>query len=111
MDISFKTSRLQELCSEQELMVKRLGTDTAKKLRQRLADLQACDSLHEASFIPGRVHEPCGDRRGQIAMDLHGGVRLIFVPDHDPMPRKPDGGLDRKSVTAIMVTEVGDYHD
>ncbi len=111
MDISFKTSRLQELCSEQKLMVKRLGTDTAKKLRQRLADLQACDSLHEASFIPGRVHELSGDRRGQIAMDLHGAVRLIFVPDHDPMPRKPDGGLDRKSVTAIMVTEVGDYHD
>ena len=111
MDISFNTSGLHKLCTQRRLMVKRLGPSTAKKLMQRLADLQACDSLHEASFIPGRVHELSGDRRDQIAMHLHGGVRLIFVPDHDPMPRKPDGGLDRKSVTAIMVTEVGDYHD
>ena len=110
MDISFKTSGLHKLCTQQRLMVKRLGPSTAKKLMQRLADLQACDSLHEASFIPGRAHELSGDRRGQIAMEVRGGVRLVFVPDHDPIPRRPDGGLERKSVTAITVTEVGDYH-
>jgi proteic killer suppression protein len=32
------------------------------------------------------------------------------VPDHDPVPRLPDGGVDEAAVTKIRFIEVTDYH-
>lgn len=36
--------------------------------------------------------------------------RLIFIPDHDPVPRKDDGGIDLAQVTKITILEITDYH-
>ena len=43
-------------------------------------------------------------------MDLAHPFRLIFVPNHDPIPLRDDGGIDRDRITAITITEVVDYH-
>lgn len=44
-------------------------------------------------------------------MDLWGQYRLIFEPDHEPLPELLDGGVDRAKVTKILIREVVDYHD
>lgn len=63
-------------------------------------------------FLPAaRCHELKGDRKGSLAVDLHGGLRLVFQPDHDPSPTRADGGLDWDQVTAILITAITDYHD
>lgn len=36
--------------------------------------------------------------------------RIVFVPDHDPVPLLPDGGIDVANVTAVEIIEVVDYH-
>jgi plasmid maintenance system killer protein len=60
---------------------------------------------------PGNCHQLLhADRAGQLSMSLWGPYRLIFEPDHDPVPRLPDGGLDRSLVTKILIKEVVDYH-
>lgn len=61
--------------------------------------------------LPGRCHELKADRQGQLAIELHGGKRLILAPNHDPVPCKPDGGLDWARVTCVTIIEVVDYHD
>lgn len=43
-------------------------------------------------------------------MHLWGQYRLVFTPDHDPVPRLDDGGIDRASVRAIRIEEIVDYH-
>ncbi len=43
-------------------------------------------------------------------MDLVHPVRLILVAADDPIPLKPDGGLDWKQVTTIEIIEIADYH-
>lgn len=43
-------------------------------------------------------------------MHLWGQYRLVFTPDHDPVPLLDDGGIDRASVTAIRIEEIVDYH-
>ena len=53
---------------------------------------------------------PGGERRGQYALDLRGAYRLVFVPDHDPIPNLPGGGVDEALVTKVLITEVVDYH-
>ncbi len=51
-----------------------------------------------------------GDREGHYAVTLSGNWRLVFRPDHDPLPLLPDGGVDLERVTAIKIVEVIDYH-
>lgn len=87
------------------------GKALAERLQQRLAELKAADTLDDISRLPPvRCHELSQDRKGQLAVDLVHPKRLIFEPDHNPAPRRADGGLDWSHVTKICVIEVVDYH-
>ena len=59
---------------------------------------------------PGRCHALTGDRKEQFAVHLWGSYRLVFEPDHEPIPRLEDGGIDPVHVTRIAIVEVVDYH-
>ena len=79
-------------------------------LKRRLASLMAAPTLADLEGVPGRFHPLSGDRSGAFAGSVSGNLRIVFVPNHDPVPILPDGGVDQKSVTAISITEVVDYH-
>ena len=110
MDISFRDRRLVKQFSEQRLLQKKHGAVRARKIIQRLSTLQAAETLEDMRTLPGRCHELTGDRAGQLALDLDGPFRLIFEPDHEPIPRRDDGGLDWTAVTAVTIIGVEDYH-
>lgn len=110
MTIGFRTKKLQKACSQQKEGVKAYGAECARKLRARLADLSAAPSLEAMRGLPGRTHELKGERQGELAIDLKHPFRLVFVPDHDPVPETEDGGLDWAQVTDIEVIAIEDYH-
>jgi proteic killer suppression protein len=109
MEISFADERTQKQCQSQRLLQKAHGQACARKVMTRLADLEAASSLDEP--IPGRCHELIGNRKGQLALDLADGKRLIFQPTKNPPPTKPDGGLDWSAIDAVRILEICDYHD
>ena len=112
MRVSFATNRLQRQFSSESELKRAYGRDRARKLMNRLAVLDAAPSLADVSTTPPeRRHPMKGDRSGQFVVDLVHPFRLVFKPDHDPLPRHPDGSIDLKAVTAIVVIEVVDYHD
>lgn len=111
MDIVFAEPGLSNVCNDDKAAKKSYGAAGAKKLRSRLDDLAAASTLAVMRNLPGRCHELKGDLKGQLAVDLDGGRRLVFKPAHDPVPSKEDGGLDWSRVTAVCVTQIGDYHD
>jgi len=99
MDILFGNNRIRRKCS------------TAKgKLKRRLDDMRAADNLEILMALPGRCHVLKADRAGQFAIDVDHPLRLIFEPAHDPLPRTADGRWILKSITAIRLLEVEDYH-
>ena len=108
VDIAFKTKDLRKICSEERQMNKKLGRPCAKKLRSRIADLQAALTVWDIKR--GRPHELHGDLAGSIAVELCGGKRMVVEPNEQPAPLRDDGGTDWKQVTGIRVTFVGDYH-
>lgn len=75
-----------------------------------MASLRAAPSLADMKGVPGNCHPLTADRKGQFAVDLRGPYRLIFTPDHDPVPRLDDDGIDEAAVTRIRIEEVEDYH-
>ncbi|MBG1271164.1 killer suppression protein [Nostoc sp. WHI] len=110
MDIIFNSNKFEEECNNQRLLQKRYGLDRAKRLRRRLDDLRAANVLEDMRNLPGRCHELLYDRVGQLSLDLDHPYRLIFEPT-EPVPTKPDGGLDWTKVTAVRIIGVEDTHE
>lgn len=111
MDIRFGNVNLAGDCNDFKRLVRKYNTHRAKLIRRRLDDLRAAPNLDAMRYLPGRCHELKGNREGQISIDLDGPYRLVFCPDHNPLPRKDDRGLDWTQVTAIVAIEVVDTHE
>jgi proteic killer suppression protein len=92
-------------------LVRRHNLHRAKLLRRRLDDLYAAKKLGVMRNLPGRTHELKGDRAGQLSIDLDGPYRLVFAPANNPLPKKPNGGLDWKHITAVILLGVVNTHE
>lgn len=108
MEISFENDKVAKLFNSQAALNKKFGDKCAKRIAQRLQELEAVDSLEDMVF--GRPHELIGDRAGQVSLDLVHPLRLIVRPTDDPPPTKPDGGIDRPRVKRVTILEVVDTH-
>ena len=111
MKIVFQTSKLTKTFNSTSALQKAYGDRIAQTIRRRLAVLKNARTLSLVPTTkPERRHQLTGNRRGQYAIDLIHPHRLVFKPDHEPIPRKKDGGIDTDRVTAITIIEVIDYH-
>ncbi|MEO5777693.1 MAG: killer suppression protein HigA [Flavobacterium sp.] len=83
----------------------------ARKVNQRIQELTDADNLAIMSTIlAANCHELSGDRKGKFAIAVSVNYRLIFEPNHDPLPTKEDGGLNWEDVRKIQINEIEDYH-
>jgi proteic killer suppression protein len=101
---------LEKACSDERRGTKHWGADQWSLLKRRLATLAAAPTLQDMEGAPGRCHQLRADRAGEFAVNLWGSYRLVFEPDHNPLPLLDDGGIDRARVTKIVTKEVVDYH-
>lgn len=114
MKIVFHNRKLEKECCRQQQLQKIYGDRQAKLINIRLAALHAAVTLGDfwPPYGPGdRCHELKGNRSGQLSMDLVHPYRLIFCPAHDPIPQRPEGGLDWHKITAITIIGVENTHD
>jgi plasmid maintenance system killer protein len=111
LDILFKEKSFEKECNDRRLLTKNRGVSQAKKIRQRLDDISASDTLEVLGKIYPRCHELKGDRKGQISLDLDGQWRIIAEPADDPPAIKFDGGIDWKNVRIIKIIGIEDTHE
>ncbi|MBA4366621.1 MAG: killer suppression protein [Desulfobacterium sp.] len=115
MDILFKKKKDMEICNNDKLLRKEFKGNSrmCKQIKARLDELADADNLEVMRFIPmSYCHELKGDRKGQLAVKLDQGCRMIFEPANEPAPRKSDGGLDWTQITSIRILKISeDYHD
>lgn len=109
MEVSFANQKLQKLFNNASKLRGEFGPKCADKIRRRLDQLEAAECLDDLRNLPGaRCHELTADRDGQLAVDLEHPKRLIFVPNHEPVPVGTNGGIDWQQVTRVL--EIVDYH-
>ena len=108
MEIAFETESWPDCANSGSALDRTYGTACARRLRQRLQELEAVESL--ADMVFGRPHELKADRAGQVSVDLVHPLRLILRPTAQPPPAKTDGGLDRAKVKSVTIIEVADPH-
>jgi len=111
MDINFATQKLTKIFNSEKLLRKEYGSENVRIIIRRMMVLRAAPTLEDVSHrSPKRRHELKRARKGKFTVDLKQPYRLIFKPNHKPLPKKDDGGIDIKRVTAITILGVEDYH-
>ena len=111
MEISFKNSKIQKIFKQSSRLRRSYGARGEKVIRTRMAVLRGLPNLSLVpTNYPERRHQLKGGRKEQFAVNLVQPYRLIFEVDHEPVPRKNDGGIDLERVTAIKIIEICDYH-
>jgi len=114
MQVNYKNDKLQQLLNSLKELSRKFGEKTAKKLIVRRDLLSAVNHLGEVPHTPPvSCHELKGDKKGQFSIyaDKKSGVRIVFIPDHDPIPVKEDTGIALNLVTEVEIIFVGNYHD
>lgn len=111
MRVGFETRKLQKVFAARGLLMRDYGQPMAQKIMLRIAVLGNAPSLADVPALPPeRCHQLGQDRDEQFSVDLVHPYRLIFAVDDDPVPRRPDSGIDLAAVRSIRILEVVDYH-
>lgn len=111
MEIFFKNRKLAGIFNIEKELYKSYGKKLGDSIKRRMVVLEAAPTLAEVSHKPPeRRHELKGERIGEFAVDLDQRYRLVFEPEHNPLPRKDDGGLDLEGITAVTILGVENYH-
>jgi len=111
VEISFETRKLAKVFNTKKELDREYGTELSKTITKRLSLMEAANCLNEVPITPPfRRHELKHNRKGQFAVDLVHPHRLVFKPNHNPLPVRADGGLDLRRITAITILGVEDYH-
>lgn len=115
MDILFKNAKDRDLANSETALRKKYRGNTrrCRLIRARLDELADADTLAVMQTLPqARCHQLKGNRAGQLAVKLDRGYRMVFEAADDPVPQKPDGGLDWSKVTVIRILKLAeDYHE
>ena len=111
MDIVFARRKLEKTFNSETALKRAFGDRMARTIAMRMKVLRHTRTLSMMPATrPDRCHQLEGRRAGQYAVDLVHPRRLVFEPNHDPMPRKEAGGIDTDQLTAITIIKVIDYH-
>ena len=98
MQIEYKSSKIQKICTNAYEAEKKRGREMAVKIRMRMRQLEAAESVEEMiQSGMGRCHPLKGSRQGQYAIDLVHPYRLTF---------------ERKGsiIQIAKIIEIVDYH-
>lgn len=110
MELTYKNEKLKELCINPKYnkeLVKKYGVDVAKRLPQRIKELEAFNSLNDIpTFPPFRRHKLSGNREGEFAINITNQYRLIF--------RQKDNNIiieDLREIKEIEIMEVSKHYE
>lgn len=111
MVIVFENRKFEKQFNNKSKLVQAKGPVRAGKIQRHMDRLKAALTLEDMRNLPGRCHELCKNLADHLSLDLDHPYRLLFVPHHNPIPRKTDGGLDWIKVTAVKIVGIKDTHE
>lgn len=112
MEIYLKSNKLQKVFSSNESLRVEYGTKSACLICRWLTCFRIASNLSEISNDkPTRRHLLKQGMEKQYSIDVQHPYRLIIKVGPELTPLKPDGGIDDKMVTSVMIMEIADTHD
>lgn len=110
VDIAFRSTKLKKECEDPARAQARWGAEVSRAVIRRLDQVRAATCLEDLSpQLPIRRHKLGGTRKGQYALNLPHGLRLVVQPMLQD--GSPDLVSDPSRIFRVKVMEVTDYHD
>jgi hypothetical protein len=104
LEITFQTAKLREICEKRALATAEFGYAAARELAERLADVEALDTVAELFELLGEAI--CNRSATEKSIRLDCGFHIIFVSAH-PLPRGTTlKSTDWKKTTRIKITAI-----
>lgn len=98
MDITYKTRKLEKICTDAKVAEKAHGREMTELIHQRIDEITAADTVEiMIQFHIGRCHPLKHDRKGQYAIDLVHPYRLVFEKHGN-------------TIQIAHILEIVDYH-
>ena len=98
MKITYKTRKLEKICTDVRTAEKAHGREMAEIIDQRIGEIRAADSVEMLmKFHIGRCHQLKLNWKGQYAVDLIHPYRLVFEKHGDV-------------IQIAHIIEIVDYH-
>lgn len=95
---------LREICEKRSAAVNALGSSAALELEQRLADVEASDTVADLiALFPDDVVEQSASAR---ALRLKAGYRLVFRSGHVTTPITSTGSTDWGEVSRMRIVAI-----
>lgn len=99
MQITYKSKKIQKICTDADCASKKYGQEMAKIIQARIDQISAFSNVEEMiQFRIGKCHALSGNRKGQYAVHLIQPYRLVFTVDKS-------GNLQIANIEEIV-----DYH-
>jgi proteic killer suppression protein len=110
MKLTYKNNKLEKSLTVDKEIIKAHG-QLAKKIKQRINELQEADNLAVIATLPFmRLHPYKGARKGEWSIDIFKNWRICFEIANQPIPVMEDAGVDLAKVTSIKIMSVEDPH-
>lgn len=98
MEISYRTKKLEKICTDAKVSDRAYGCEMSEKIQMRIDEIKSVDTVEEMiQWHIGRCHALKNNRKGQYAVDLVHPYRLVFEK-HD------------NEVQIVHIMEIIDYH-
>ncbi len=97
MQVRYADKNLEQICTDARYMQQKVGSQVAKTLKLRIAELHRVNSMADLLLGTGRWEELHGDRAGYWSARLTANRRLIVLPEGE-------------SQVSVLVVELVDYH-
>jgi len=106
VEIFFSNAKLAQMLNEEARLTRAFDATTARQLRLRLAVLAAAATLADVPVrSPDGRHQLKTNPEPRFAVYAGSNRRIVFEPT-TPAPRKVDGRLDLRKVTAITILDI-----
>lgn len=105
IEIAFLSKSLRAICTSEIVAQEKLNANVARKLKARLADLRAANSVND--LIAGNPRELEGNYPSRFAVDLCDGYHLIFCSNHNSTPLAGADMVDWSKVSRIKILNIG----
>lgn len=105
MNLSFENKNIRLICEDETKAQEQLGMETALKLKSRIADMRAADSVTD--LVVGNPREITGWNFPAFQIDLSSDECIIFSPVHSKLPVLSEGKTDWHNVSRIKLISIG----
>lgn len=98
MEITYKTKKIEKICTDAKIAEKTYGRNMAEKIQQRIQEIYSADTVETmVKYHIGRCHPLKQNRKGQYAVDLVHPYRMVFNVIED-------------EIQIAKILEIIDYH-